>query len=202
MAYVRASIDVTVGKANSFKVFGHETSFEKHAACGRGRFHRGPLTANSAWPAERKKDKGAQAVHGTRLADKTCDRRIRCPIAHSKARFSMAWSRDPPPFAELGSGTLSARDAVSTIFAAPTDKLINMRYRRLGRSGLQVSELSLGSWLTFGKLITDDTAEDLMRVAYDSGINFFDNAEIYSRGESERVMGLSLIHISEPTRPY
>jgi len=64
-----------------------------------------------------------------------------------------------------------------------------MRYRRLGTSGLQVSELSLGSWLTFGKQITDATAEKLMRVAYDGGINFFDNAEIYARGESERVMG-------------
>lgn len=64
-----------------------------------------------------------------------------------------------------------------------------MRYRRLGTSGLQVSELSLGSWLTFGKQITDATAEKLMRVAYDNGINFFDNAEIYARGESERVMG-------------
>lgn len=64
-----------------------------------------------------------------------------------------------------------------------------MRYRRLGTSGLQVSELSLGSWLTFGKQITDAMAEKLMRVAYDGGINFFDNAEIYARGESERVMG-------------
>ncbi len=66
---------------------------------------------------------------------------------------------------------------------------MTMRYRRLGRSGLQVSEVSLGSWLTFGKQITDDTAEALMKLAYDSGVNFFDNAEIYARGESERVMG-------------
>ena len=64
-----------------------------------------------------------------------------------------------------------------------------MRYRRLGTSGLQVSEVSLGSWLTFGKQITDPVAEKLMKVAYDGGINFFDNAEIYARGESERVMG-------------
>ncbi len=64
-----------------------------------------------------------------------------------------------------------------------------MRHRRLGRSGLQVSELSLGSWLTFGKQIGEDVAERLMRTAYDNGINFFDNAEIYSRGESEHVMG-------------
>ena len=66
---------------------------------------------------------------------------------------------------------------------------MNMRYRRLGTSGLQLSELSLGSWLTFGKQITDDTAEALMRIAYDHGVNFFDNPEIYSKGESERVMG-------------
>ena len=66
---------------------------------------------------------------------------------------------------------------------------MSMRYRRLGTSGLQVSELALGSWLTFGKQIGEDTAEALMKVAYDNGINFFDNAEIYARGESERVMG-------------
>jgi voltage-dependent potassium channel beta subunit len=66
---------------------------------------------------------------------------------------------------------------------------MEMRYRRLGTSGLQVSELSLGSWLTFGKQITDATAEKLMRLAYDNGVNFFDNAEIYAQGESERVMG-------------
>ena len=64
-----------------------------------------------------------------------------------------------------------------------------MEYRRLGKSGLQVSALSFGSWLTFGKQIADNTAEDLMSVAYDHGVNFFDNAEIYARGKSELVMG-------------
>jgi len=64
-----------------------------------------------------------------------------------------------------------------------------MEYRRLGKSGLQLSELSLGSWLTFGKQIGNGIAEDLMKLAYDNGVNFFDNAEIYSRGESEKVMG-------------
>ncbi|MCI5059322.1 MAG: aldo/keto reductase [Flavobacteriales bacterium] len=64
-----------------------------------------------------------------------------------------------------------------------------MEYRRLGNSGLQVSALSLGSWLTFGKQIEDGIAEQLMIKAYDSGINFFDNAEIYARGKSEEVMG-------------
>lgn len=64
-----------------------------------------------------------------------------------------------------------------------------MEYRYLGRSGLQVSALSLGSWLTFGKQIKDNTAERLMALAYERGVNFFDNAEIYARGQSEVVMG-------------
>ena len=64
-----------------------------------------------------------------------------------------------------------------------------MEYRRLGKSGLQVSVLSLGSWLTFGKQVGDNVAERLMDVAYDHGVNFFDNAEIYARGKSEIVMG-------------
>jgi voltage-dependent potassium channel beta subunit len=64
-----------------------------------------------------------------------------------------------------------------------------MEYVNLGKSGLQISRLSLGSWLTFGKQIEDSTAERLMEIAYDNGINFFDNAEIYARGQSEIVMG-------------
>lgn len=64
-----------------------------------------------------------------------------------------------------------------------------MQYRRLGKSGLQVSVLSFGSWVTFGKQIGDTTASDLMTIAYDNGVNFFDNAEIYARGKSETVMG-------------
>ena len=67
-----------------------------------------------------------------------------------------------------------------------------MEYRKLGKTGLQVSALSLGSWLTFGKQIGDDIATELMSKAYDSGINFFDNAEIYARGKSELVMGAAL----------
>jgi voltage-dependent potassium channel beta subunit len=66
---------------------------------------------------------------------------------------------------------------------------MEMEYRRLGKSGLQVSALSFGSWLTFGKQISDDVAESLMIRAYEAGINFFDNAEIYARGKSEIVMG-------------
>lgn len=64
-----------------------------------------------------------------------------------------------------------------------------MEYRRLGKSGLQVSALSLGSWLTFGQQISDQTADELMGMAYDAGVNFFDNAEGYAAGKSEIVMG-------------
>jgi voltage-dependent potassium channel beta subunit len=64
-----------------------------------------------------------------------------------------------------------------------------MEYRRLGKSGLQVSALSLGSWVTFGAQIGDDVAEQLMIKAYEAGVNFFDNAEIYAHGKSEIVMG-------------
>ncbi len=64
-----------------------------------------------------------------------------------------------------------------------------MEYRNLGKSGLKVSVLSLGSWLTFGHQIKDETAEELMKIAYDGGINFFDNAEGYHFGDSEIVMG-------------
>lgn len=64
-----------------------------------------------------------------------------------------------------------------------------MEYRRLGRSGLQLSVLSFGSWVSFSKQINDKVADELMGVAYDNGINFFDNAEVYALGESEKMMG-------------
>jgi voltage-dependent potassium channel beta subunit len=64
-----------------------------------------------------------------------------------------------------------------------------MEYRRLGKSGLQVSALSFGSWVTFGNQIGDNIAEECMKTAYDNGINFFDNAEAYASGKSEIVMG-------------
>ncbi len=64
-----------------------------------------------------------------------------------------------------------------------------MEYRRLGKSGLQLSVLSFGSWVTFHKQINDGLADELMGIAYDNGINFFDNAEAYALGESEKMMG-------------
>ncbi len=67
-----------------------------------------------------------------------------------------------------------------------------MNYRRLGKAGIQLSELSLGSWVTFGSQIGDDVAQKLMKLAYDNGVNFFDNAESYSGLKSEYVMGYLL----------
>jgi voltage-dependent potassium channel beta subunit len=64
-----------------------------------------------------------------------------------------------------------------------------MEYRRLGRSGLQLSLLSFGSWVSFHKQIDDSIADELMGIAYDNGINFFDNAEVYALGRSEEMMG-------------
>jgi voltage-dependent potassium channel beta subunit len=64
-----------------------------------------------------------------------------------------------------------------------------MNYRYLGRSGLQVSELSLGSWVTFGNQVGEDLARECMATAYAAGVNFFDNAESYAGGQSEIVMG-------------
>ncbi len=64
-----------------------------------------------------------------------------------------------------------------------------MNYRRLGRSGLQVSELSLGAWVTYGGQVGEDVARACMKAAYDAGVNFFDNAEAYANGNAEIVMG-------------
>ena len=76
--------------------------------------------------------------------------------------------------------------------------LAAMKYRRLGSAGLKVSELSFGSWLTFGNQISDALAEDLMCKCYENGVNFFDNAEGYARGRSELVMGKILEKVGWP----
>lgn len=64
-----------------------------------------------------------------------------------------------------------------------------MVYRNMGRTGLQLSVVSYGSWVTFHKQVDDSLADELMGIAYDRGINFFDNAEVYALGESEKLMG-------------
>ena len=77
-----------------------------------------------------------------------------------------------------------------------------MEYRTLGKSGLKVSELSFGSWVTFNTQVNTKLAEDMFKVCFDSGINFFDNAEGYDRGKSEEVMGQALKSINEPRDSY
>lgn len=67
--------------------------------------------------------------------------------------------------------------------------MADMQYRKLGASGLFVSALSFGSWVTFKNQVDDNLGERLMKQAYDAGINFFDNAEVYAAGDSERIMG-------------
>ncbi|MGH7640658.1 MAG: potassium channel beta subunit family protein [Candidatus Dormibacteria bacterium] len=77
-----------------------------------------------------------------------------------------------------------------------------MTYRRLGRSGLKVSLLSLGSWVTFGGQVNQDLALECMTAAYERGVNFFDNAEVYGGGESERIMGQALRRAGWPRSSY
>ena len=67
--------------------------------------------------------------------------------------------------------------------------MTEMTYRRLGRSGLKVSVLSFGSWVTFGEQVDTSLAKDCLTAARDAGVNFFDNAEAYAGGESEQIMG-------------
>ena len=77
-----------------------------------------------------------------------------------------------------------------------------MQYRRLGRSGLQVSELSLGSWVTYHNQVDVNSAREMMAMAFDSGVNFFDNAEVYAGGQSEIVMGAALKALNWPRLDY
>jgi voltage-dependent potassium channel beta subunit len=77
-----------------------------------------------------------------------------------------------------------------------------MNYRRLGRSGLQVSELSLGSWVTYHNQVDTRSAVEMMAAAFDQGVNFFDNAEVYAGGQSEVVMGEALRALKWPRLNY
>jgi voltage-dependent potassium channel beta subunit len=79
---------------------------------------------------------------------------------------------------------------------------MDMEYRRLGRAGLQLSVLSLGSWVTFGPQLDERLAMDCMAAARDAGVNFFDNAESYAGGESERIMGQAFAKLGWPRHSY
>ncbi len=78
----------------------------------------------------------------------------------------------------------------------------NMEYRRLGTSGVKVSVLGFGSWVTFDAQMQTDTALECMQVAHDAGCNFFDNAEVYAGGRSEEIMGAALRELAWPRWSY
>jgi voltage-dependent potassium channel beta subunit len=77
-----------------------------------------------------------------------------------------------------------------------------MQYRRLGRCGLQVSSLSLGSWVTYHNQVDTPNAKEMMAAAMDEGVNFFDNAEVYAGGHSETIMGQALRELKWPRLNY
>jgi voltage-dependent potassium channel beta subunit len=77
-----------------------------------------------------------------------------------------------------------------------------MQYRRLGRSGLKVSTLSLGSWVTYHNQVDVKSAAEMLAAAFDAGINFFDNAEVYAQGKSESIMGEAIRQLGWPRLNY
>jgi voltage-dependent potassium channel beta subunit len=79
---------------------------------------------------------------------------------------------------------------------------MEMQYRHLGRSGLQVSVLSFGSWVSFGPQLAGSSARDCLAAAYDAGVNFFDNAEVYAGGRSETIMGEAIAELGWPRESY
>jgi voltage-dependent potassium channel beta subunit len=79
---------------------------------------------------------------------------------------------------------------------------MEMQYRHLGRSGLRVSVLSFGSWVSFGPQLAGDSARDCLAAAYDAGVNFFDNAEVYAGGKSETIMGAAIAELGWPRHSY
>jgi voltage-dependent potassium channel beta subunit len=79
---------------------------------------------------------------------------------------------------------------------------MDMEYRRLGRSGLKVSVLSFGSWVTFGPQLDTGLAADCLAAAYEAGVNFFDNAEVYAGGRSEQIMGEAFRKLGWPRHTY
>ena len=128
---------------------------------------------------------------------------MRYPIDIWRQFTSLSWHgfldgsyRDIHPVKHGLSGT------VSLMPSAMTQKDLSMQYRRLGHSGLQVSELSLGSWVTYHNQVDASAAREMMAAAFDAGVNFFDNAEAYAQGHSEIVMGEAIKALKWPRLNY
>ena len=77
-----------------------------------------------------------------------------------------------------------------------------MEYRHLGKSGVRVSQLSFGSWVTFGRQMSIEPVKETIKYAFDQGVNFFDNAEVYSNGQSEELMGAAFRQLGIPRHQY
>ena len=97
--------------------------------------------------------------------------------------------------ATSGRTIAEGRRVRTAVAEVPLRMIAGMEYRPLGASGLKVSEMSFGSWVTFGKQLDVGLAVDCMAAAFEGGVNFFDNAEVYAQGESERVMGAALTRL-------
>ncbi len=99
----------------------------------------------------------------------------------------------------FGAAFLFPLAPLGTIKTTPvTEKERKMHYRRLGRSGIKVSELSYGAWVTFGNQLGEKEAREIIHAAYDRGVNFFDNADIYAKGQAEILMGKAIQGLPRP----
>ena len=118
-------------------------------------------------------------------------RRRRRRRARRQSSSTSASTRSPRPRHVMAA-------AGSRCAARSVPPMTQMEYRRLGRSGIKVSALSFGSWVTFDAQLKDDLAMECMQAAYDAGCNFFDNAEAYAGGESEAIMGRVIAELGWP----
>src|SRR5437016_5795837 len=133
---------------------------------------------------------------------------------------SDAWAASPASASSSSTSVASGastpiRSANRTIHALPSicapssicgssdhHRMPRMEYRRLGKAGLKVSVLSFGSWVSFKDQMGVAEARACMETAYEAGINFFDNAEAYAGGESERIMGAAIAELGWPRYSY
>ena len=101
----------------------------------------------------------------------------------------------------LAQGSFFTPHASETI-GASEDCFVEMEYRRLGKTGLKLSVLSFGSWVTFHNQLDNQTALECMQAAWEAGVNFFDNAEVYAGGKSETIMGQTVRELGWPRESF
>src|SRR5258706_13427553 len=117
----------------------------------------------------------------------------------SSSAWQQARSRTLRCSSVMGRVSSETEDCTGTVcFPLFLAGKFEVNYRRLGRSGLKVSELSLGSWVTYGNQLDTSAARECMPAAWERGVNFFDNAEVYAAGKSEEIMGEALKKLAWP----